>query len=350
MRGIDPAHRERPLFRSPTINRSIILKHRVRADEAYFFDQPLSVSTKVIVPFEQRDLRLGGQSFFVGQRGYLSALADIGHYQGDVLERDQKVLELIDNLPSLDPFLLREHLRNNDIDVADCYFEISPSDKQKMYTFVSNDIRALIDLANSGKGTAKRSSTDKLVSALLSTEVDEKLEPLRLTLRLDHEAFREGVFSWRGFLYYKWNLTNCAEDVKRIAREIANANPHGGLPGEKLRYILGAKRRIIESISRNTRDVNAALKIYDDAYNRLVQHGQPNTFRDFLLGAPDMFLELGEKMGAIAHMTSFWRYRFPKGRRVHADVEEMLAILRDFESSFGLVPADYDEFGSEQYA
>ena len=26
-----------------------------------------------------------------------------------------------------------------------------------------------------------------------------------------------------------------------------------------------------------------------------------------------MFLELGEKLGSISHIVSFWRYRFPPG-------------------------------------
>ena len=36
-------------------------------------------------------------------------------------------------------------------------------------------------------------------------------------------------------------------------------------------------------------------------------------FREFLLGAPALFLEIGEKMGAMSHVTSFWQYRFPAG-------------------------------------
>ena len=45
----------------------------------------------------------------------------------------------------------------------------------------------------------------------------------------------------------------------------------------------------------------------------LVEKQTPKTFRDFLLSAPHMFLELGEKLGAISHIVSFWRYRFPTG-------------------------------------
>ena len=48
-----------------------------------------------------------------------------------------------------------------------------------------------------------------------------------------------------------------------------------------------------------------------------------------------MFLELGEKLGAISHIVSFWRYRFPPGSPPHIDAEELTAIFQDFSSGFG---------------
>ena len=60
----------------------------------------------------------------------------------------------------------------------------------------------------------------------------------------------------------------------------------------------------------------------------------PKAFRDFLLSAPHLFLELGEKMGAISHIVSFWRYRFRKGVPPRADADELCAIFQDFESGF----------------
>jgi hypothetical protein len=50
-----------------------------------------------------------------------------------------------------------------------------------------------------------------------------------------------------------------------------------------------------------------------------------------------MFLEMGEKIGAISHIVSFWRYRFPKGTALRIDAEELAAIFQDFEASFGVI-------------
>lgn len=58
----------------------------------------------------------------------------------------------------------------------------------------------------SAQGGAGHAPTNRMVCALLSSEVSDRLEPLRITLGLDLAEFSEGVFSWRGFLCYKWSL------------------------------------------------------------------------------------------------------------------------------------------------
>ena len=52
----------------------------------------------------------------------------------------------------------------------------------------------------------------------------------------------------------------------------------------------------------------------------------------FLLRAPELFLNLGERVGVISHISSYWRYRFPEGEAVTAYVEEAIDIFTDFEA------------------
>ena len=328
----DPDHAEKPMFRSPVVNTAFILKHRMRSDETYLFNSVRSVATKLIVPFDQNDLRAGGRSIFIEQRGFEDSLRQVGNYNSDNLSRDLTVLRLMNIIPSLDPFLLREHLRNHEIDVAPCYFDISAGDQQRMHDFTASELSRLIQLAS---GSNTDGSTNRLVSALLSSKVDEKLEPLRMTLGLTGNDFREGVFSWRGFLYYKWSMNQFWPDIMKVLREIKEIRPHGAVSPEQSAYLTGAKRSIIEMVRDNGQHVDKVLDIYDSSFHDLVAHQAPKTFRDFLLSAPYMFLELGEKMGAISHIVSFWRYRFPPGAPKHIDAEELSIIFQDFTSGFG---------------
>ena len=328
----DPDYAARPMFRSPVVNTAFLLKHRMRADETYLFSSVRAVATKIIIPFDLKDLRAGGRSIFVEQRGFVDTLRACGPYSDENLDRDLVVLRLMNSIPSLDPFLLREHLRNNQIDVAPCYFEISAGDQKRMHEYVARELTKLIELASGGRGNDN--STKRLVSALLSTQVDEKLEPLRATLSLSEKDFREGVFSWRGFLYYKWSMSQFWPGVMDVLRDVKDIRPHGSITPNQSAFLTEARRNIIEKVRDAGKDVDKVLQVYDSSFDDLVAHQAPKTFRDFLLSAPYMFLDLGEKMGAISHIVSFWRFRFPPGAPRHIDAEELSVIFQDFASGF----------------
>jgi len=242
---------------------------------------------------------------------------------------------MLNNVPSLDPFLVREHLRMNGIEVSPCYSAISEGDQERMHQFVSQELSRLVNLAS---GSGSSSSSNRLVSAMLSSNVDEQLEPLRLTLGLTGGDFREGVFSWRGFLFYKWSMTRFWPDIVGVLRDINRIMPVGAQTPEQRAYLSQIRHSIIEMVRNSGNHVSKALAVYDTSFADLVANQAPRTFRDFLLSAPRMFLELGEKLGAISHIVSFWRYRFPAGVPNTIDAEELTAIFHDFANGFGESP------------
>ena len=65
----NPQHKEKPIFTSPTMNRAFLIKHRTRSDESYLFASSRPTATKIIIPFDVNDLKAGGRSLFVDQRG-----------------------------------------------------------------------------------------------------------------------------------------------------------------------------------------------------------------------------------------------------------------------------------------
>jgi hypothetical protein len=326
-----PEYSQHPLFRNRILNNALIVKHRLRSDDLFLFDEARPTATKIIIPFERSDLSLGGQSFFVGQRGWIDLLREACNDPSD-MTRDLATLRMIDMLPSLDPFLLREHLRRHGMIVAPCYFALSPNDLEQMQGFVAVEISRLIDLAYRDSGRVNGAAAARLVEALLSTDVDERLEPLRETLVLEGESFKEGVFSWKGFLYYKWMLTRLWPQLTATAGEIGQMIITGAREAETARYVDDARKRLQHGVVVERASVLRTIKVYDDAFEDLIDNGKPQAFREFLLRAPDMFLSLGEKVGVISHIASFWRYRFPEGQQAIVDVEEAVDILQDFDS------------------
>ena len=194
--------RDKPLFQTPALNRGLIIKHRLRRDEVDLFHTWRQSATKVILPIDLDDLRLGGRFIFIGQRNFDRALRE--YFGVSVDDRDLETLRLIDQLPSLDPFLLREQVKRGGLDVARCYFELTEGDMKRMFGFVESQIAPLVAMSmKASPGQAR--ATANLVSKILSNNDGAAMQPLGDTLQLAPEQYAEGVFCWKGFLYYKWS-------------------------------------------------------------------------------------------------------------------------------------------------
>lgn len=329
----NPAHNAAPLFLSRVFNQAIILKHRLRANEAELFSDPRSVATKIIIPFEKKNLRSGGRSMCVDQSDFEQIAKEVGNYRSDAeFARDLTVMRLIDRLPSLDPFLLREQLRTNGITANSSYFDLSSADQQRMHGHALKELSRLTRLVDNGSKSSAHNATIKMATALLSYEVDEKLEPMRNTLGLNRDEFCEGVFSWRGFIYYKWTVSDLFPSILQSLRELKGLAPVGTMSSDEKVYFAESKTLIMRGTKSNIDTVGAIIGIYDNAYGSLIERQNPAVFRDFLLTAPSLFLEVGERIGALYHMNSFWKYRFPAGSSKHAEFGELITIFEDFKT------------------
>ncbi|HZZ88734.1 MAG TPA: hypothetical protein VFE13_10420 [Caulobacteraceae bacterium] len=334
----EPDYRRLPFFESTVLNRSIIVKHRLRNHERDAFRDGRSLATKVILPIDPTDLGVGARSFFVGQKGYEVFLDEVSGGACGVGGRDDLLLGLLDTLPSLDPFLMRERLKKDGFYPARCYFDLTDADMERMFQFVRAEVAPLIGMSFGDLSAAFDSKTQKLASKILANASDAEFEPLRQGLDMTKQEFEEGMFCWKGFIYYKWTLGDLLPRVRPVASHIASMRPSGVMTDDEREYIIPAQARLAKSIARTCETVRLTLKVYEDAYADLTKHGQPRAFREFLLKAPTLFYELGERLGAVHHIVNFWNFRFPQGERERVSAEELFDLLADFEASLSSKP------------
>ncbi|HEY2710534.1 MAG TPA: hypothetical protein VGI95_21020 [Caulobacteraceae bacterium] len=344
----EEAYKASPFFDSVILNRSIIVKHRLRPNERdSVYDGRRSV-TKVILPIDPTDLGVGARSFFVRQKGYESFLEELSLTGEGVGSRDDKLLNLLDDLPSLDPFLMRERLKKSDYKPAQCYFDLSEADMTRMFQFVRREVTPLIGISFDSEDRRFAEKTERLASKILANSGDAELDPLRMGLGMEKAEFDEGVFCWKGFIYYKWTLSDLLPRVRPVADEIGSIRPNGPVSDDDRAYIVGVRERLSKAIALSCETVRTTLKVYDEAYADLTQNGHPHSFRDFLRRAPGLFHELGERLGSVHHIVSFWRFRFPAQTRQQIGGEELIELLADFEGSINFeAPAPVRKFSVE---
>jgi len=333
--GDDDDYKTSPFFKNPSLNRCLILKHRLRGNERDDFTEFRNIATKLVLPIDVTDLKMGALYVFIGQKNFEKMLCNGLNKTEMDLQRDLETLRTIDTIPTLDPFLLRETLDRAGIKPANCYFQITQADIIRMLAFVEAEIGALVRMSFGNDGNAEQASI--LTKKLLSNSGAADTEALRLTLHMDHIQYREGIFCWKAFLYYKWQLKDIMPKSARILSEIENVIPRGKATSEEKIQITDMRSNISRSFTKAVRSVSDTLSVYDNAYYMLTQKSDPQVFKSFLLSAPDLFKALGERLGAVQHLLTFWRYRVPEGTRPQMDAEELLDIFGDFENSLDVV-------------
>lgn len=323
-----------PFFRDNQLNKCILIKHTLRHNERELFVRPRRTATKMILPFDVHDLRLGGRSIFIGQKGFDTFCRSFFNMNSPSASADVEILRLLDLLPSLDPFLVREHLNRNGFKIAGCYFRISPSDIKNMVGFANSEIEKLVKNAFSD---ALSNKALKLTDKILSNELDSELWPLSATLRLTAEEFSSGIFSWRGFLYFKWRYLGLQDEMRKVLQGLASYQPQGQCDDSIKNYLRQARPRLARQIVDVIAAVGRTLSVYDKAYASLTDDGNPGPFRRFLLDGPNLFYELGESIGILGHMGSFWGYRVGSLKNgVRLTPMEYADILMDFEESMAV--------------
>ncbi len=334
----DTEYRRRPFFQNTQLNRAIVLKHTVRLNEKALFSKAKRTATKVILPFDPHDLKLGGQSILVGQIGFDAFLKHVYNTKDFAAHPDIEVLRALDGLPSLDPFLVREHLARQGHKPAPCYLKISPADIARMIGFANAEIESLVQTAF---GTATQQGTVKLTGKILSDELDSDLDPLRQVLRLSPAEFSDGIFSWRGFLYFKWRHQELQDELHAVLDGLATYQPAPSRDRGLTQFLNELRPKLAKGIVAAIANTSRTLEVYDRAYNSLVGELNPGPFRRFLLDGPSLFFELGEHLGILSHISSFWNYRMkgPRGM-VRLAAEDYADLLVDYEDSLSILYVD----------
>jgi hypothetical protein len=318
----------RPLFENRILNRAIIVKHTPRPGELFEHVERRVKSTKVMLPLDRNDLSLGGFSGMVGQKDFSRIMSrHLGTGANHLDSRDEKVLGLIDQLPTLDPFLLYALLKSSGIDVCQVYFQLSDADRAAIQEEMAQAFRPLVLLCFPA-GDRGDQAAGTFIDKILNFEESAEIDSLRAAFKLGPELFSAALFAWRGLIYYKWRTQrlDAALDAALIKMGALKLSE----PGPGAARVERSRAKIVKmagAAAARVREINAR---YDAAFTDFVEERQADRFRQFLINAPSLFLICGQSMAIAEHIINFIETRpapGPRGQTIEPDLAEMFSDL-----------------------
>jgi hypothetical protein len=327
-------HAARPLFENRILNRAIIIKHTPRPGELFEYAERRIKSTKVMFPLDRHDLSLGSFTGLVGQRDFSRIMAR--HLGGPehLSERDERVLGLLDQLPTLDPFLLYARLKSSGIDVSPIYFQLSEADRTAIQIEMAQAFTPLVRLCLPG-GEYGGEAAARFIDKILNFEESEEIDSLRAAFKLGTDMFAAALFAWRGLIYYKWKSASLGGALDAALAKMGAfrfASPTGS--GARIERTRSKIMKMAAAAAARVEQINAR---YDAAFADFVDNGQADHFRQFLINAPSLFLICGQSMAIVEHIVSFAEAcPTPSGRGAGAEGAELVDMFRDLERELGV--------------
>jgi predicted DNA-binding protein YlxM (UPF0122 family) len=135
-------------------------------------------------------------------------------------------------------------------------------------------------------------------------------------------------------------LTEKQAEMTRVTKQMLLMKIRSRVDKATQKRITDVKAVIRDRVHESLKRVRQIMSLYDEGLAGLTKNGNAGEFRNFLLEAPNLFIELGHAMGVISHIVSYWQHQFKPTQTEVVNVEEFLDLLKEFE--LGLAPREFE--------
>lgn len=309
-----------PLFDSPYLSSAVFFKEASEDDR-----DGLGVTTRAMFTFNEENALEGGASV-IAQPDFLEA-ALFKWYGGkakiEFTVHDKTVLDVFCSTPTFDPFLMlarRKDLeRERAIDPEN--FAVDITTAEEVRSVINARAAALVNLAMGSSESVKKqaATTQALSDSIWNCEADRRTSRLFRSLGIPREQTPRILFAWKGIAYYEYLFQTLAEDYAEfldwmrspdsLPKDVGNADSDRAF---RIEHARKSAQTVMRGYYTHATEI---LKKHSDAYDALIEDGNPVPFQKFLHVAPNLFETLGLAIGSFGHASNAWKTLTNNGRR-----------------------------------
>jgi hypothetical protein len=324
----------RGLFNASGLNRAIFVKHNVRPNEREMFAHSTQLATKVFLPFDPNRLESGGRSFFLEERHYKDFLRDYFRIDTESTEpkvlSDIRILGVLRETPTLDPFVVCERLRAAGIEADPEIFSGGYAQVHEASERVFEVFRPLLE-----KATSRIVSQDEMTRfAKQIWDVDETTtsNPFLEALHIPRAEWVSVIFAWKALIYYDIISDKADERFNEVLVRLKGLKLLGIPRTRDSIFVQNVERAFLDTIRKLRDETSVRIR---SALDKLVAAvtGEPNpgAISAALCDMAANVSEIGADVMLFDQVTSYFLYLFP-AETPSADPEvltEAIANLSD---------------------
>jgi hypothetical protein len=298
-------------FRLPKMHGLILIKEPNVEGARRDSSAPI-VATKLYLPYNQEDVYEGGRSIQFHDPRLLEILNELFGLKGATpgepdLQHDLKVLGILDRLPSLDGFLMRDALELDGIAANENYFEVSGPERSAIYEFIRRKFEPLVRAACDGESTVTN-KVDQLIEKVWEAKDREALDPLIRAFRFPSDEALAIFASWKGINFYTYEYYRGKQQREQFGLWLRNhATPRNFISKPDQDYLAQMRRTTIERFREQWSAVEAIAREYEVLYANFLRVPEGVVkFLDFLRRSREIYWRMGDSLSKINHAIHCW--------------------------------------------
>ena len=297
-------------FRVPKMHGLVVIKEPVlelRRDPG----SPI-VTTKIYLPYNQDDVYEGGRSIYFSDPRLLDVLNDLFGLGAAAksrvdLDHDLKVLEILDRLPSLDGFLMRDALELDGIAANENYFEVSEQERSQIYEYVRKKFEPLVRAACDEQSTLAN-KVSQLIDKVWEAKDKVALEPLIRAFRFPDDEALAIFAAWKGINYYTFEYYRGKQKREAFALWLKHkALPRNYVSKGDLDHLTQLRKLMVERFREQWTAVENVARKYEALYANFLRVPEGVVeFLDFLRKSREIYWRMGDSLSKINHAIHCW--------------------------------------------
>jgi hypothetical protein len=324
------------------LNQCIIVKHNIRDNERYLFARAQPVATKLILPIDPDNLAIGGVTFMLGERQAGRILRDklgLNRATGDArAQRDLKILDLLDSLATLDPFIVRERFAVDGVSLPEAFSAFHLHGDNALYEYMKTQLLPLVRLAMAGApaSQANERALDRLLDEIFVESHNSKAEFLREALRIDADKWPAALYVWKAALFYEYRARAFEPRWRRFIESLQTTKLYGFSTLAPAEVVLRLRVDLMDRALRTKGHLDRLLESFNQVFRQdLIGQGTPDSFREYLMTLNDKLYNFGVAYGVLEQIVGYWEYWFIARGATAIPAEFFMDICRDLLNVVG---------------
>lgn len=320
-------------FRNRPLNTIVLIKDTV--PEADRRPGTPMVGTKLYFPFNEGNIYEGGRTIFVHDRHLQNSIMDHfgeGAINKDALTEDIRILSILDRLPSLDPFLMKDIFLRQKIDINPAYFEVSQEAWNEIEAFMLQRFEPLVRAAFPNDDSSSDERARLLIDKIWEARDIVALQPLIDAFRLPQEKALDIFSSWRGIVYYSFQYQREQLHFVDLIKWLKdNETPVAGVPAADAKEMASMLTFVRDQLRQEWQTTETIVREYQDSYDKMFKYKiSSGPFLAFLKNSNETYWRLGNCLGRINHAIYCWNAmssRFAERKLPWAQLQEVMKLL-----------------------